>query len=972
MYNVTEIVAKFDKENHKVIRSILVDRKNHSFNNLKELAYFSREHYIFTSFQEQSKLLPRDSNSGKNLYLGNNLLWIDLDYEINLKHVREKMVEKNLMGFGYYTSKFYKEEKQHARLCIVLDKPLSITDFTQTKFFAQDVINLLNLKYRVDSKIYSFSSYLSKVKGNYKEKELFVLSGGKPYKIIPQKDVIEEFTKSDTRKKEHLVSTTGYEDLLPFLQLLSAFPEVDEVYARNNGTVNISFKDIPEKTKNGYYINPDDPWFINHPNKEKKLIYTNTFLKESFEKYKEFCIDNFQSSDIFKDYLKPDKSINTFFVQSKLFKIDESLIFIESPTGSGKTTAVSEFMRLNKDKSVLFISVNRMQAVATKASLAKHDLKFDCYLTSSTDEFNDENDYSMYNKKLLKSIRNNKCPNRLILGILSLYRLLKDDELIKTFDYIIIDEVTTIPNSTSNALELVLDKFKKYESSMKAFSLLLTNAEKVICMDGFISKPIIKCIEKISNKKAFVIQNTANIAKTIEIYCSKQTEPRLASDKKITCVKYFNHLYNDLINASYKNNNTVMIIALSNKSLSNILLNFIKQDENLKNKKVAIFNRDITKKDGASVIKMFENFKDSIKEASLDIVIYSPTITTGIDIPQAEGTNVYYIISGDYLSSHTNYQMTMRGRKAKTYKILIPRNMFMKNNKTTLDLKSRIQQLVKTHPTIEEHGKPAIVNIAIKKDCAYSGVVMCYLALESTNFSNSFFKDVKNTKRLGLLTALRIDHALVEFQNDLYKYGKSVPKQYLNFLKHEKCKISIEQDIEENYFYKYKTDKEKTLDKFKDINYKINPELSIPTLYEYYNKILFIQRILIGFKKENIPDVLKEIIETMETFFNQYKYSISKYKNSKYFNIPCKDLKEIYNYFFHAKTIDFFQNTAKEINKARLTLTFLRRMFKVVPVKIGHNKEYEYYTLTPKLEILESIENITESHEKLLFITNYL
>lgn len=179
MYQVTELIAEWDKNNHKKIISTNVDRKNHSFNSLKELAEFSRSHYIFTSFQKEITEVPRNNNAGEKLYIGNNLLWLDLDFEINLRVLRDRLKEHNLKGFAYYTSGYYKDKVSHARLCIVCEETIDKDNWTQVKFYAAHLLN--KLKYKVEKKeerdksIYNLSSYLAKVKGNYEKEDLVVI-----------------------------------------------------------------------------------------------------------------------------------------------------------------------------------------------------------------------------------------------------------------------------------------------------------------------------------------------------------------------------------------------------------------------------------------------------------------------------------------------------------------------------------------------------------------------------------------------------------------------------------------------------------------------------------------------------------------------------------------------------------------------------------------------------------------------------
>lgn len=990
MYYITEIKGKIDKNNHKAIISPLVDRKTHKFKTLKDLAYFSRNNYFYVTLQEELKNSARDKTTCENLYKDNNLLWIDLDCDVDLKNLRSKMIENNLLGFAYYTSKFYLEEKKHVRLCIVLEKSLSLDEFNSCKFIAQEIIDLLNLDYIVDSKIYFSHMYLSKVNGNLGEKQLFI-TNGKPFKPSDKNSLIKTFLKSNGPQKRKLTKTASYRNLLPFISLISAFPEIEEVIPRNNGTVSISFKDIPEKTKQGYYIDLDNPWFIFHPSKEKKLIYASSIFRESFQAYKKFCVNNLEVTDPFKDYLKSDETIYEPYIGNNLLSTDDPLVFVESPTGTGKTTAVAEYIKENPDKSVLFISVNRMQAVATKRSLFKKGINIDCYLKSSLQEYIDEKESGkkifksrkIFNSDFIENIKNGIVPSKLICGILSLHHLLKNNELLKKFDIIIIDEVTTLPNSTSKAQKLVIPNLDRYEKSMNAFYLILRNAKKIICMDGFISNPIVNCIEKISGKQSYIIQNKIGTNKRIEIFCSNKLEPKLNLDEnKITCIKFFNHLKHDLEEAKFEPGKRVMVIATSELKKSNSIVNYINQTKN--DKKLKVFNRDITEENGEEVISLFENFDFYVTTEKIDIIIYSPTITTGIDIPQAKGTNVYQIIEGDHLEPNTNYQMTMRGRQAETYRILIPKVEFKKLKFNDTSLHERILAFTDRHPTNKPLRKWSIIEESIGFECNYSGVLLCYIEVSKSKMNSKPFMEalkILSKTRKGLITALQIDKAAVAFQNDCNELAITLPDQYINFLKHEKCKISIEEDIKQKtYIYKNKEEEYyySILEKFKTINYTPPNTKSYSTLYRHLNNVVTVQKVLYYLitGDESTP---KSIIKTsiiLNKLFKKLKVNYLKKKNGY---VKYEDLEKVYKFLYSNSSESKF--ILREFSELRsydfrilIIKDFLKKFFKVEADidSSTEKRKIKGYTLIPREKIIDSLEKISKSHRLYLLITDVL
>lgn len=811
-YHITELIAEWDKDNHKKIVSKLVDRKNHTFTSLKDLAEFTRSHYIFTSYQKEITEVPRNNEAGMELYLGNNLLWIDLDFEVNLKTLKKKLENLDLKCFAYYSSSYYNNSKANARLCIVCKEILDIEEWSQVNFYANQILDKLKLKQKEkpDKAIYNFSSYLAKVKGDYEEDDLIVIDG-LPYKWFIQEKFINKINNATSKKeKEEISQKAGFGksgDLAAFLNKLKS---IEKAIARSKGTVSLSFTNIHEKTKLGYYVNSLDPWFVYHPKKDFQYL-SNLISHDDFEKFKEFYL-NFNNTidDPFSNSLKPDKIINKEFINQSLFS-DNPLIFLESSTGSGKTTAIADFIVKNPTKSVLFISVNRMQAIALYKALRKEGIGITCYLKDSLKKYaaakKGRKKVSIYNEEFEEEAKSYTLPQRLICGVISLHHLIDDtNTLKKKYDYVIVDEVTTLPNSISNSVEIVHERLNTFEKGLISFKKLLLESDKVICMDGFVSNSVIDLIIDLSKKEPYIIKNTLPTNKKVEIYVCSGNQPKF--DGKGTCKKYLARIMNDIESASFGLTKKLMVVALSSLDLSNKLGDLLQKK--YPNKVIQIFNSEVTEKDGLLAIQMFEDLDKYLEDNMIDILIYSPSITTGIDIPQAKGTNVYQIISGDQLSSHINYQMTMRGRNASFYRVLITRSLMVdKKTKTFKDyIKDSIQYLKDTIPF------KAPKSIKWKaRNFQTNGFLLAYNLLEY-NISEEEWKKIIDLKTLitslktiskkyyynleGVKIALKIDKAHINFQKELYLEGKTGYKQFINFLKHEKCRITIEEDIYKN------------------------------------------------------------------------------------------------------------------------------------------------------------------------------
>jgi len=935
-YLVTELIAKFDKKDHKKIVSSTVDRKNHSFKTLKEVAIFTREHTIFTSYQKEITGVPRNNDAGRELYLGNNLLWLDLDFEVNLKTLKKKLENLNLTCFAYYSSSYYNNSKAHARLCIICKETLDIDNWDQINFYANQVLEKLELqqKEKPDKAIYNLSSYLSNVKGDYEKGDLIIVEG-KPFKWITQETFIKKYNSVPTDKeKEKVRQEAGFGKSGDLSSFLNRLPSVELALARNKGTVSVAFTKLPEKTKLGYFINYTDPWTVFHSKKDPQ--YLSTLLSEiDFEKFKEFYLNlNIEVDDVFKDNFTSDKIVNINYIDQKLFT-NNNLIFLESPTGTGKTTAIANFIKHNPEKSVLFISVNRMQAIALYKSLSKKGINSTCYLKDSLKKYTSakkgRKKVSIYNEEFEKEAEQNILPQRLICGVLSLHHLVNEDfSLKKTYDYVVIDEISTLPNSVSNSVSLTCERLSTFEKGLISFKKLLIKSEKIICMDGFVSNSVIKLISNLSNKEPYIIKNTFPTNKKVEIYVCSGNQPKF--NGKGTCKKYLEKIINDVKSSSFGLTKRLMVVALSSLDLSNTLGEVLRKE--YPDKIVQVFNSEITEKDGMLAIQMFEDLDKYMEDYKIDILIYSPTITTGIDIPQAKGTNVYQIISGDQLSSHTNYQMTMRGRKAEVYRVLVAKSLMIDKKSEYFEdyIKNSIKEVKECFP----FKTPKSIKWKAR-NFQTNGFLLAYNRLEY-NISEKEWKKVNDLKSLinslksisnkyfydleGVKIALRIDRAYIDFQKELYLEGNTGFKQFLNFLKHEKCRITIEEDIDRvstDYSGKYNIDpnkykeirKEEYTEKLKNIN----------CWKEEYNSLNYTQifRIL---KVAKVFHVLKT------------KIKIGEYSN--------EELLDLYSFLYKKSFIKNYENFREFLggntNKEKIAIT--KSILSIVFNSKPSNKRY--------------------------------
>lgn len=772
--------------------------------------------------------------------------------------------------------------------------------------------------------------------------------------------------------------------------------------ARSNNTITIMFKNIREKTKGGYYLNPEvDPWAVFHPNKKKIPFHLNEKLrKKEFEKYKKYVLKRFRPPDVLKSLTCPDKEINDNkpYLNKNVFKTKAPLLFIESPTGSGKTTKIASWMKSTKD-SVLFISVNRAQAVTTHRSLLKQGLDdFECYIASDKKDKEIKMDGVKYRSSFIKQIKDGYAPERLICGVLSLHHLLTDEEdLLGHYDLIVIDEITTLPRFAVGPVDLIGIHYERFSQDMLALTKLLRTAKKVICMDGYVSKPVINAISTISKKKPYLIRKNYSTNKKVEIYLTRKgNEPNLKGE--ITCKAYWKQLKKDLLKA--KKNKTLIVMAFSFKKKAEEIAGFIEHTIPKSKKRIKLITGDTTKdEETLNIIRELDLYLD---KKDICFLIYSPAITTGVDIAEAKNTNVYHVVSGKHLSSHTHYQMTMRGRQAASYKVLFPLHLARNTDTAPLPgthiFNKGILNLMDNVPFRKQY-EFTILKTALKQFNLMMGSLLIFKELETaysinqtdiqkthTFFSNllpirTILKYLKSNTVQDLIsseavkTATTLEIACIEWDNYDKTYG--VLGQYINLLAREGCLVSKQID---NLPSK-KSKKQKAeiyVDKYLHViseilNYKGNiPATSKTALANLINIIKTGQRIL-NLARNNYNSNLKTTatVNLLKPVFTRFHLTFKKCSTT----LSNDQCIIIYDSLYHRKlSIDktleleidkILKDGINISNKMKLARTMsLLKIFYIVDRKYKGDQQIIVRNNT---KMLLSIRNMDEKHIRYLY-----
>jgi len=999
---VTEILTTWNKRNHKEPRSNMVKRRNHTFQStaLKKLAIFCRDHYFFVNTQQESEKTRRTADICESLWIGERLLWIDLDTSMNIKEVYQRLKKKNITGFVFYTSSRYKGEKERrVRIGVITKKKVRLDG--QAFFYAKQLLYKLGYEdkviNKVDSSIYGSERYFAPVlvknkKGTFRrpkniEKDFFCWQG-KPFKFLRQKTVQRKVANSQKNpKKIKIIKKEGHFGKVGNLAIeLSSYDKVESAIARNNKTVSLTFKDIKEKTKGGYYIYIDDPCVIKHPNKTKNLKYLDEVIgQKDFLQFKDFLSrEKFYPKEVLKKEVKPYKVIRDGepYLNINIFRLLKNhSLFVESPTGTGKTKVVSEFMQTLKNKSILFISNNRTQAAQLDRSLQKEGLDFDCYISTRRIDpcIKAEKGKHLYKKSFIEKIKEGTSPNRLICGILSLHHLLANNKLLKEYDYIIIDEITSIPSYTVNMVPLLYNFYERFHADMLAFSMLLRKSERVICMDGFIAKSVKDAICKISKKEFLFIRKDYKTNKRIEIFITnKMGEPNFAGHT--TCKKYMADFDRSILNSNPIKGRPVIVTPHSTRKHTEECNNYIKHKFPQIN--TYCLTGDPTK---MNRIEEIADMHNTFKRKNIGVFLHSPAISQSVDIPQAQGTNVYHMIDGFHLNSHIHYQMTMRGRKAKIYKVLIPAQLFFKGRNQLTPKESfinSIKELVEqslipiramnardkfNHLYSKYRGKGKIDQYAI--DYKMSSYLLFMKIYENRALKKKeILKVIKKGELLdkfkdeGLRCAIELELASREWENYDTKYG--VMGNYINLLAQEGCIVSKERDFEDPLYKsvdytKAKIEQKKTFVK-KILRYEQKQKgSSLSSSYNYSNKLKCAQRVLHYFLYEYpiSPEGTKNTAKLLRKVFKKLKINLHSEKKV----VSNKKLLELYNYITK-RNFDPIEKEVEKIFEILKEPTDRKRILRMSSfLKLFFNVEIprEKRILSSNKILLKSVKNLS-------------
>lgn len=315
----------------------------------------------------------------------------------------------------------------------------------------------------------------------------------------------------------------------------------------------------------------------------------------------------------------------------KKLPISENHLFIWSDMGTGKTTQVEDFISNNPELSICFIS-NRISFTFEIFNKFKK-YGFENYLDTVSFEKQENPDPPMGPKSGIVS-------NRIIIQIESLHKLLKCN-----YDLIIIDEAFSLFSQVYSPT----NKNKIYINQQK-LQLLFENCKKSILLDAHLLTPIYNFYNQLCGGNLKVIKNE---------YVHNKGKVKFYDGDKFEFIKY---IIDDLIDGkkiclptNAKNFGDYVIETL--KDIDNMLVDYSDEERQiLKNIKYVFYNE---KNKFKSYLIANEEFK------KYDLVIYSPTITTGIDITEVYFDKIYAYCTNQSNDVFSFLQMLHRVRHLK-------------------------------------------------------------------------------------------------------------------------------------------------------------------------------------------------------------------------------------------------------------------------------------------------------------------
>jgi hypothetical protein len=384
------------------------------------------------------------------------------------------------------------------------------------------------------------------------------------------------------------------------------------------------------------------------------------------------------------------ENIKTFFMDEKIKSLS-----IKSPYDTGKTQLIKKILDKYQQKRILWISYRK---TLTNDILSTFEKKYN---------------FKNYQDGIYTA-------DRLIIQLESLMHLTShnfyDEEIeIPSYDLILIDESESVLQQYSSST------FKGYSKQTFEFmTAIMHNSKKLIFMDGDMGNRSYNLIKHFGE--------SINIINNIQI-----------NQRHFIFTKNRDFITNDIMQ-DIEDEKKIVIVSMSSKKAieyRDII------SEKYKDKKILIYtgnSDDNTKNDLKDVIGIW---------SKCDVLIYSPSIESGVSFDLEYFDNMYGIITNKSTSPRAFMQMLNRIRKIKNTTIKILNEVFNMTNMSDYDIVKKtnmykysevkqgimsLESIKLSNEIIEKNGKKIMLNKLTLYDENY-----IYNKQEKLNSSHHYF-----------------------------------------------------------------------------------------------------------------------------------------------------------------------------------------------------------------------------------------
>lgn len=322
-----------------------------------------------------------------------------------------------------------------------------------------------------------------------------------------------------------------------------------------------------------------------------------------------------------KLYVK--KTLDSTKIKTKHIYIDENkkyfdnwmtnnkVMMIKSAYGTGKTTAFKNIIRDYQPKKILFITYRQSLAWSLLDEL-KNDYGFDSYQNRS--EFDIKTKERLIIQ--LDSIH-------LLRGVVNMFT---NKASYPEYDLVVLDEMEGLLNHLS---------FSKLSQITVEHTLqqILKKSNKILCLDGDLADRSVDYIDSIFKNEYFILENTFRPNKKHFIFMNNK------------------NIFDGKIEEALKNKKKIVIVSMSSKECEIIR-------EKYSGKYKVVIHNGIQKNK-----KMLLNVNKYWGDA--DILVYSPTVESGVDFTQIHFDMCFGLLSSESTSYRAFLQMMNRVRNFK-------------------------------------------------------------------------------------------------------------------------------------------------------------------------------------------------------------------------------------------------------------------------------------------------------------------